>query len=528
MKYDFDYAVIGSGFGGSVSALRLAEKGYSVCVFEKGKRFQKNDFPDTNWKLWNWLWMPRINFTGIQQLTLLHNVFILSGTGVGGGSLVYCAVLFEPPDTFYYDPQWAGLNGDWKKKLAPFFKEAKRMLGVTENPKLWKSDELLKDYAKEIGREKYFRPTQVGIYFGEPGVTVSDPFFNGKGPARTGCDFGGQCMVGCKNGGKNTLDRNYLYLAENLGVKIVPETEVVRVKEDGNGGYELTTRNSIGLIRGNIQTIHVRGVVFAAGALGTNKLLLECKRSGALSKISDQLGKVGRTNSEVMVGARARSGDSEYCEGIAIASSLFVDDVTHIEPVRFARGADAMFWLSTLATDGGTRLTRPLKHIWNCLTHPIDYLRSRNPVGWAKRAIILLVMQTLDNQLHFHWKRRWWFPFTRSLTSKGTVKSTPTYIAAANDAAKGIAKRINGIPQSAVTEVLFNIPLSAHILGGAVIGKSPQHGVVDKYGKVFGYENMYITDGSIVPANLGVNPSLTITALAEYVMSNVPEKENNV
>jgi len=524
MNYDHDYVVIGSGFGGSVAALRLAEKGYSVCVFESGRRFRQEDFPNTNWKLWNWLWLPRFYFSGIQQLTLLHNVFILSGTGVGGGSLVYCAVLFEPPDTFYQDLQWAGLEADWKKTLSPFFKEAKRMLGVNETPKIWRSDEMLLDYAREIGREKYFRPTQVGIFFGEPGVTVPDPYFGGKGPSRTACDYSGRCMLGCKNGGKNSLDRNYLYLAEKLGVKIVPETKVVKVEATSDGGYLITTQKSIGLFTGKKQVTTARGVIFAAGALGTNKLLLECKRNDALPKISDQLGKIVRTNSEVMVAAKARSGKQKYCEGISIASSLFVDDVTHIETVRYPEGADAMFWLSTLATDGGSRLFRPLKYIWNCLTHPIDFIRSIIPFGWAKRSIILLVMQTLDNQLEFVWKRRWWLPFKRTLTSKPSERSTPTYIPAANQAARGIARRINGIPQSAITEVLFNIPLSAHILGGCAIGEDNQHGVVDKHGKVFGYDNMYIVDGSIVPANLGVNPSLTITALAEHVMSNVPGK----
>lgn len=524
MEYDFDYVVIGSGFGGSVAALRLAQKGYSVCVFEKGKRFADEDYPNTNWKLWNWLWLPKLHFTGIQQLTLLHNAFILSGTGVGGGSLVFCSVLFEPPDPFYHDAQWSELEPDWKKTMAPFFKEAKRMLGVTENQKLWRSDELLLDYAREIGREHYFRPTQVGIFFGESGVTVPDPYFGGEGPARTGCDFSGRCMLGCKNGGKNSLDRNYLYLAENLGVKIIPETEAFAVKENSNGGYEISTRNSIGLLNWRKKVIRARGVIFSAGALGTNKLLLENKRNGNLSRLSDQVGKVVRTNSEVLVGARSRSKKEKYCEGIAIASSLFVNDVTHVEPVRYPEGSDVMFWLSTLATDGASKFLRPLKHIRNCFIHPIDFLRSRLPFGWAKHSIILLVMQTLDNKLEFAWKRRWWFSFTKSLTSYGTEKSIPTYIPAANEAARGIAKRINGIPQSAVTEVMFNRPLSAHILGGCVIGKDAEHGVVDKNGKVFGYKNMYIVDGSIVPANLGVNPSLTITALAEYVMSNVHQK----
>ncbi|NOZ61096.1 MAG: GMC family oxidoreductase [Calditrichaeota bacterium] len=525
MEQTYDYVIIGSGFGGSVAALRLAEKGYSVCVIEKGRRFRNEDFADTNWQLWKWLWLPRLHFTGIQQLTMLHNAFILSGAGVGGGSLVYCAVLYDPPDSFFHDGQWAELNSDWKKTLAPFYREAKRMLGVTQNPRLWKSDELLREYAKDLGREDYFSPTQVGMFFGEEGKTVPDPYFGGKGPKRTGCDHGGGCMLGCKTGGKNSLDRNYLYLAEQLGVKIIPETEATLVSQSQAGEYLVETRRSIGIFRGRKKQFRARGVIFAAGALGTNKLLLESKRKTALPDLSDQLGKVVRTNSEVMVGVRGKNHDDRFCEGISITSSLYVDEVTHIEPVRYPEGADAMFWLSTLATDGGSRLTRPLKHFWNCLTHPIDFLRSRMPLGWAKHAIILLVMQSLDNTIEFVWKRRWWFPFVRSLSSKGTKKSAPTYIPAANEAARAIAKKINGIPQSAVTEVLLNRPMSAHILGGCVIGKDSDHGVVDKCGRVFNYENLYIVDGSIVPANLGVNPSLTITALAEYIMSHIPQKK---
>jgi cholesterol oxidase len=525
MIADYDYVVIGSGFGGSVASLRLAEKGYSVCIIEKGRRFGKEDFPETNWKLWKWFWLPRIHFSGIQQLSLLNDVLILSGTGVGGGSLVYCAVLLEPPDSFYQDPVWAGLGKDWKSTLAPFYKKAREMLGVGQNPRLWESDKILQDYAKEIGREDHFKPTEVGIFFGEPGVTVPDPYFNGKGPERTGCDHKGHCMVGCKNGGKNSLDRNYLYLAENLGVKIIPETEAIGIEQGDNGEYLVATRRSMGLFRGGKNKIKARGVVMAAGALGTNKLLMECKRVGTLPKLSDQLGKVGRTNSEVLAGARARSSQEKYCQGIAITSSLFVDDVTHIEPVRYPEGSNAMYWLSSLATDGGSRIIRPLKYMLNCLTHPMDFFRSLSPFGFARKAVILLVMQTLDNRLEFVWKRRFWFPFCRTLTSKSTEKRTPSYIPAANEAAKGVAKRINGMPINAITEVLFNIPISAHILGGCVMGKDKNHGVVNSRGEVFGYENMYIVDGSIIPANLGVNPSLTITALAEYILSKIAKKE---
>ena len=527
MNFDYDYVIVGSGFGGSVSALRLAEKGYSVCVLESGRRFKKEDFPKTNWKLWKWLWMPRLGFTGIQKLTLFKNALILSGAGVGGGSLVYCGVLLEPPDTFFQDPQWAGLDEDWRKTLFPHYKKAKTMLGVTENPRLWESDKLLHDYAREIGRENEFKPTQVGIYFGDPEKEVPDPYFGGEGPPRTGCDMKGTCMLGCRHGGKNSLDRNYLYLAEKYGAEIVPESLVCDVKpmEKGKKGYVVSATDSIGVYTGIKKKVTAKGVVVAGGALGTNKLLIKCRQSGSLPRISNLLGKYVRTNSEVMVGARTRSRKENYSRGISITSSLFLNETTHIEPVRYPEGADFMFWLSTLLSDGGSRISRPLKHIGNCAAHPADFIRSRTPFGWARQAVILLAMQSLDNRVELKYRRPWWFPFSRFLSMAGREKPPPVFIQEANEAAKGIARRMNGIPQSAVTEVLFNIPLSAHILGGCVMGKDSSCGVVDRYGRVFGYPNLYITDGSIIPANLGVNPSLTIAALAEYIMSGIPEKE---
>jgi len=523
MSYDADFVVVGSGFGGSVAALRLAQKGYRVLVLESGRRFREEDYASTNWQLWRWLYAPRLFCTGIQRLTLLRNVLVLSGAGVGGGSLVYCAVLFEPPDSFFRDPHWAELDPDWKRTLAPFYAEAKRMLGVTTPPRLWLSDQLLQDYAREIGREEYFRPTEVGIFFGEPGVTVPDPYFGGLGPPRTGCDAKARCMVGCKAGGKNSLDRNYLYLAERHGARILPLTMVTRISALPEGGYAVETRPAGAWLRKG-PTFRARGVVCAAGALGTFRLLWASKRSGGLPNISPQLGNGARTNSEVIVGVCAKDRSLRLCEGIAIGSSLFVDDTTHIEAVRYPERSGAMFWLSTLCTDGGSRIGRPIRHLLNCLRHPVAYLRVHWPFGWARRVLILLVMQTVDNRIRLLMRRRWWWPFSWKLTSEATDRPAPTYIPAANQAARRIAQRLGGIPASAVTEVMLNIPLSAHILGGCRMGKGPEDGVVDKYGRLFGYDNFYITDGSIMPANLGVNPSLTITALAEYIMHQVPPR----
>ena len=527
MSFDYDYIVIGSGFGGSVAALRLAEKGYSVCVIERGRRWQNQDYADSNWKLWKWLWAPNLMCTGIQTLTFLKNVLVLGGAGVGGGSLVYAAVLLEPPAPFFNDPQWKDLQNDWQQTLAPYYQTARRMLGVTTNPKLWKSDELLLEYAKEIGREHYFQPTDVGIYFGDPDQDNADPYFGGDGPSRRGCDHSGRCMVGCRQGGKNSLDRNYLYLAEKLGVNIMPETEAFDILPLPDGGYRVELKKSIGVFRPRRQALTCCGVVVAAGALGTNKLLLRCKQKGSLPNLSDRLGKVVRTNSEVLVGATTSDNAADFSKGIAITSSLFVTDNTHIEPVRYPEKSDAMSFIATLMTDGNGRFTRPLRYLWNCLRHPLLFLKSLNPLNWAKKSIIFLVMQNYDNRLDLSWKRKWIWPFKRMLSSHWPSSSIPTYIPEANQAARAIAKKINGYPSSSITEVLLNMPLSAHILGGCVIGKDKAHGVIDSTCKVFGYEDMYIVDGAAIPANLGVNPSLTITALAEYAMSHIPEKEQN-
>ena len=525
MAFDYDFVIIGSGFGGSVSALRLAEKGYSVCVVERGKRWRDEDYPKTNWQFWKWLWAPKLFSTGIQNLTFLKNVLALSGSGVGGGSLVYCAVLLEPPRPFFEDPQWRDLDEDWQKTLAPFYQTARRMLGVTENPKLWKSDALLREYARDIGRESYFKPTEVGIFFGDPDVETPDPYFGGKGPARKGCDFSGRCMIGCRQGGKNSLDRNYLYLAEQLGVKIISETKVEEIAPLPDGGYRLGMRKSTGWFNLKKRRMTARGVVVAAGALGSNRLLLHCKDKGLLPDLSDRLGKTVRTNSEVLAGAVSRDKRADFSEGISITSSLFVNENTHIEPVRYPRGSDLMFWLSSLATEGGTRLTRPLKFLANILRHPLLFLKTLKPFGWAKRSIILLVMQNLDNRLDLSLKRKWYWPFKKTLSSKWQSSSIPSYIPEANHAAAALAKKIDGYASNAVTEVLFNMPLSAHILGGCVMGASREKGVIDKECRAFGYNNLYIIDGSAVSANLGVNPSLTITAIAEYAMSKIPNKK---
>jgi len=519
----YDYIVIGSGFGGSVAALRLAEKGYSVCVIESGKRWQAKDFPRTNWLFWKFLWAPALFCYGIQRIHFLNHVVILGGSGVGGGSLVYANTLFVPPDSFFQDPQWRGLVPDWKEELMPFYEVAKKMLGVVTNPRFWPTDYMLQDYAREIGREAYFKPSEVGVFFGEPGVTVPDPYFGGKGPARTGCTMTGHCMVGCRDGGKNSLDRNYLYLAEGLGVRIIPEYKVIDVRPGEQGEYLITAQKVTDFIRKRKIVLRAKGVVFAAGVMGTLELLWRCKQNGSLPNISDQLGHFVRTNSEVLAGVTSKK-NQQHSLGVSITSSLFVNDNTHIELVRYPKGSDIMAIFAGLMTDGGGKIPRPLKFLWNSIRHPLLFIRTRIPINWGRNSVILLVMQTLDNYLTVSRKRRWWALFRKGLISKNEGKKIPTYIPEANHALRAMAKRMNAIPQNAITEVLFNMPMTAHILGGCIIGKDREHGVIDIYHRVFGYENMYVTDASAIPANLGVNPSLTITAMAERAMSFIPPK----
>lgn len=517
----YDYIIIGSGFGGSVSALRLAEKGYSVLVIEQGKRYQTEDFPKTNWNLRKYFWLPKLGLYGIQAMTLLKDVFILHGTGVGGGSLVYANNLLIPPDKIFDDPRW-GSKG-WKDKLSLYYKTAQKMLGATPSKVITKADRILKECAAEIGKEDTFHINDVAIYFGEEDVTVPDPYFDGKGPERTGCNLCGGCMVGCRYGAKNTLDKNYLYLAEQLGVTIVPETRVVDVKPMSNDQYQITTKKVTGLFSKK-EVFHSKGVIFSGGVMGTVKLLHRCKAISSLPKISNQLGNVVRTNSETMVGVKANDGE-DYSKGIAITSGVYPDEDTHIETVRYGKGQDAMSGLATILTDGKEGQPRQITFLLAILKHPIQFIKSLWPFKWAEKTTILLVMQTISNYMKFEYKRRWWRFGKRSINSNWqTDEKVPSYIPVANDFAKSFAKKVNGAPFSVLPEVLFDTSSTAHILGGCIMSDSPEKGVIDFSGKIHGYDNLYVVDDSIVPANLGVNPSLTITALAEYIMEQIPVK----
>ncbi|UCH61964.1 MAG: GMC family oxidoreductase [Fidelibacterota bacterium] len=524
MPAHFDYIIIGSGFGGSVAALRLSEKGYRVAVIEQGRLYRPHDFPRTNWNLRKFLWMPRLGLYGIQAMTLLKDVFIFHGTGVGGGSLVYAGNLLIPPDEVFEDPAWQG--GNWREKLAPHYETARRMLGVTSHEVISPSDELLRECATDVGRGDTFHVNDVGIYFGEEGVTVPDPFFDGEGPDRTGCTLCGGCMVGCRYGSKNSLDLNYLHLAERLGAEIIPETRVVDVRpSSGNNGYDVIARRVTGFLSPR-REYHAEGVIFSGGTLGTVKLLHRCKARDSLPRLSNRLGSKVRTNSEAFVGIQARGKAVDYSQGLAIASGVYPDDDTHIETVHYAKGQTVMYLLGTVLTGGGKPWPRPLRFLSNVLLHPLQFLGGFWPFGRAERSIILLVMQKISNWLRLEYKRRWWRLGNRSMNSNWhTRQPVPSYIPIANDFARRMAAKVKGgRSYSILPEVVFDTSSTAHILGGCIMAKTPENGVTDFAGKIHGYDNLYVVDSSIVAANLGVNPSLTITALAEYIMAQFPEK----
>lgn len=522
--YDFDYIIIGSGFGGSVSAHRLTEKGYSVGVLEMGKRFKQEDFPKTNWNLPKYYWAPMFKLYGILRMVVFRHVFVLSGVGVGGGSLVYACTSLVPKDKVWDDPKWGALN-DWKAVMPKFYETAKHMLGVVQNPYLGGADKLLRDSAKDQGLGDTFYKTDVAVYFGKPGVTVADPFFGGQGPERTGCKLCGGCMVGCQHGAKNTLDKNYLYFAEKQGAQVFPETMVtdvrpLRGKADGSDGYEIHTKQSTRWFGQSKRVFRARGVVFSAGVLGTVKLLMSCKESGALPHLSNQLGEFVRTNSESIIGVRLDDKTKTMSDGVAIGSGIHIDDNTHIEAVRYPAGSDSTWGLTTAMTHGRPGPTRILTWTWNLIRHPLKAMKNALPFNFAKTTVILLVMQTMDGHIGMKLRRSMVNPFRKVLDTKG--EKIPTYIPQANQFADKMAAKFPGAPITSVTEIFLNIPTTAHILGGAAMGNDASSGVIDGKNHVYGYKNMLICDGSMIGANLGVNPSLTITAITEHAMSHVP------
>ena len=520
-EFDHDVIVIGSGFGGSVSALRLTEKGYKVAVLEAGKRFRDEDFAKTSWRLRKFLWMPQIGCYGIQRIDRLKDVLILSGAGVGGGSLVYANTLYEPLDPFYKDPAWGHIT-DWREELLPYYDQAKRMLGVTTYPFETPADRIMLETARDMGVEGTFHRTPVGVLFGdEPGKAMGDPYFGGAGPDRNACLNCGECMTGCRHNAKNTLVKNYLHLAEQNGATIHPLTTVTAVRPLPGGGYEVETRRTNKRFRRR-QVMTAEQVVFSASTMGTQKLLFRMRDKGVLPNVSERLGLLTRTNSEALLGAIANGRDVDYSEGVAITSSFHPDEHTHVEPCRYGRGSNAMSLMQTVLTDGslpGARWKTWLKEMWR---QKLNLFKLYDLRHWSERTIIALVMQTHDNSITTYTKKS--KLGRRRLTSKqGHGAPNPSFIEPGHKAVQHMAKHMDGTPGGSIGEP-FDVPLTAHFMGGACIGDSPENGVIDPYQRLFGHEGLHVVDGSTVSANLGVNPSLTITAQAERAMAFWPNK----
>ena len=526
MTVHYDVLVVGSGFGGSVSALRLTEKGYRVGVLEAGARFDDGDLPATSWDTRKYLFAPALGCYGIQRIDMVRDCMIVAGAGVGGGSLVYANTLYEPLDAFYRDPSWAHIT-DWKAELAPYYDQAKRMLGVVDNPLRTPSDEVMEKVAGEMGVADSFHPTPVGVFFGGPGADpdrpVPDPYFGGVGPDRNPCRSCGECMTGCRHNAKNTLVKNYLWLAEQNGAVVHPLTTVTRVRPRPGGGYEVQARWTKAKLsrRQAVRTFTADQVVFAAASLGTQKLLHRLKVEGDLPHLSDRLGYLTRTNSESILGAIAPDTSVDYSTGVAITSSFHPDADTHIEPVRYGRGSNFMALMQTVLTDGEGPLPRWrswLKELWAQRRNASSFYDFRH---WSERTVIALVMQSLDNSITTYLTRT---PVGWRMTSRqGHGTPNPTWIPAGNEAVRRMAAAMGGTAGGSIGDP-FDRPLTAHFIGGCAIGDSPAAGVVDPWQRVYGHPGLNVVDGSAISANLGVNPSLTITAQAERALAYWPNK----
>jgi len=527
----YDYVIIGSGFGGSVSAMRLTEKGYSVLVIERGKRFRDTDFPQSNWNLPKYLWLPKLRLFGFFEMTFMNGLLALHGSGIGGGSLTYGNVLMEPSDELFESWQ----SADWKSALAPHYATAKRMLGVTRNPKLWAADNALQQIAGELGYADSFHATDVGVFFGDPtkeGKSVPDPYFDGEGPERAGCIHCGGCMVGCRHNAKNMLTKNYLYFAEKNGAEVLAETKVVDIKPETpvnatGSRYRIIYQSSTSLVKGRQAEIQARNVIVAAGALGSMELLFKCRdETKSLPKISSRLGDQVRTNSENIMGVVMRKKDVNFSEGIAITSIFQADKATRIEPVKYAERASFIRILTAPFVEGDHPIwLRFVKMAGKIVRHPFDFVYEKFLANWSRVTTIFLVMQTEDNLTRVRRGRNFFTLFLKGLVLKPSEDAPiPKQIPIGNEVVKTFAERMNGIPQAAFTDGLFNFPTTAHFMGGVPIGRDESEGVVGLNCEMHNYPGIFVVDGSIMPGNPGVNPSLTITALAEYAMSLVDVK----
>ena len=533
----YDYVIIGSGFGGSVSAMRLSEKGYRVLILERGKRYEDKDFPKTNWNIWKYLWLPAIRCFGGFEMTFMNGLLALHGSGVGGGSLLYANVLMQPDDRLFNSPAWKDL-ADWKKELQPFYTKAGEMLGVTQNPRLFHSDYWLKEVANDLGNVESFQPTDVGVFFGksdEEGRTFPDPYFGGKGPDRTTCNFCGGCMVGCRYNAKNTLLKNYLFFAEKMGTKIQAEAKVLDIRplsktdqtdvtEVNGARYEIIYSSSTAFLNKSVKSVKARNVIVSAGTLGTLELLFRCRdETRSLPRLSSRLGDRVRTNNENILGVTSRDRDKDLSKGIAIGSVFSANEVTRVEPVRYSDGSSFIRVLTAPLINAGSNVPiRILKTIWEIIRHPWDFLYGKFFSRWARFTTILLVMQTEENLTRFRLGKSFFTFGRKGLVLKPEQAHTASKITIANQVTRMLAGKMNGIPASAFTDSLFNFPTTAHIMGGVPFGLNEHDGVIDLDFQVHNYPGIYIVDGSVMPANPGINPSLTITALAEYAMSKVP------
>ncbi|HEY6460777.1 MAG TPA: GMC family oxidoreductase [Polyangiaceae bacterium] len=512
-----DFVVIGSGFGGSVSALRLVEKGYRVLLLEKGRRFGPADFPKTNWELRRWMWMPELGMRGIFKMSFFPHLTVVHGVGYGGGSLVYANTLPVPKDGFFTAASWGAL-ADWKRELTEHYATARRMLGATRNPNVTYVDEVIRDVARDMGREADFHPTDVAVYFGEPGKTVPDPFFGGDGPERTGCISCGACMTGCRFGAKNTLDKNYLHLAEKRGLEVLTETEVTAVRPAEEGGYRVEAKGG--------RVFEAKNVVFAGGVLGTLDLLLRMKVDpSGLPRLSDRLGQFVRTNSESLIEVVSQRRDHDLSKGIAIGSILETDDDSHLEPTRYGAGSGFFRLLAAPHVSGASFWTRMANLAGTVVRHPLKLLRAVTVPDFARYSVILLYMRALEGSLRMKLGRGLTTGFATGLTTELGEGAAPTAsIPEATELARRVAEKLDGLPVSLVTETALGVPTTAHILGGCCMGASAEDGVIDRDHRVFGYDGLWVIDGSAISANPGVNPSLTITALAERAMSRIPAR----
>ncbi|WP_043674722.1 GMC oxidoreductase [Nocardia vulneris] len=513
--FDYDVVVIGSGFGGSVSALRLTEKGYRVGVLEAGRRWHAEDIPKSNWNVRKSIWAPRLGLTGPQRISVLGKCAVFSGAGVGGGSLIYGNTLYEPLPDFYTDKQWAHIT-DWRSELAPYYDQAQRMLGVAPNPRLTPADDVIREIASDLGVGHTFHPTNVGVFFNEddPGTEVDDPYFGGVGPRRRGCVHCAQCFTGCPHNAKNTTTTNYLYLAEQAGAEVHELTTATVVRPLPDGGYAVETQRSDRWMRKQRKTFTAEQVVFAGAALGTQKLLHKMRDDAVLPRLSPRLGELTRSNSEAILNVVSRAR-RDFAEGIAITSSIHPAEDTHIEVCHYGKGQNALFPMSVPIVDGGA--FRFLRFLLAIVLHPLVFLRSLNARHASEKSVILLVMQSLDNSLTSFRKRG------LLKTKQGTGEPNPTWIPMAHDIGRRFGEKVKGDTHGLVMDV-FNIPATAHYIGGCVIGDTADTGVIDPYQRVFGHPGLHIADGSAVTANLGVNPSLTITAQAERAMAFWPNK----